>query len=407
MKEMITLTKIRQIFDRTKIADEDIEHVVQQRIADSGVTISSGATVAIAVGSRGIANIHRVVRATVQVVKEMGGQPFIVPAMGSHGGANAEGQQEVLEGYGVTEEYTGAPIKSSMDVVELPQEGLETKVYMDKYAYEADATIVINRVKVHTDFHSQIESGLMKMCVIGLGKHKQALEIHRSGTTGLRELIPPTARQILKHGNIILGIALAENAYDETAVIKAVLPHDIEREDKELLAWVKAHMPQLPIAQIDILIVDEFGKDISGAGIDTNIIGRMKIRGEEEPEYPDITCIILLDLTEKSHGNAIGMGLADIITRKIFKKIDFPATYENTVTSNFLERGKMPIIAETEQQALHYALRSSKIFNPEDAKIIRISNTLKVDEMFVSQRVLDEVRNREDIEITDQMMNIF
>jgi len=404
---MIKLTKIRQVFDRTKIADEEIEDVVQKQITDSGVTISPGASIAIAVGSRGIANIHRVVRATVQAVKEMGGQPFIVPAMGSHGGATAEGQREVLESYGVTEDYTGASIKSSLEVVELPREGLENNVYMDKYAYQADATIIINRVKLHTDFHGPIESGLMKMCVIGLGKHKQALEIHRYGTRGLRELMPPTARQILKHGNIILGIALVENAYDETAIIKALRPSEIEREEMKLLEWSRRNMPKLPIAQIDVLIIDEFGKDISGAGMDTNIIGRMKIRGEKEPEYPDITCIILLDITENSHGNAIGMGLADIITRKFYEKIDFRATYENTLTSNFLERGNMPIVVDTEELALQYALRYSGIFNPENAKIIRLKNTLKLDKIFVSQRVLDEVKDRENIEVTDEITENF
>ncbi len=400
------LTKIGQVFDRTKIVDEEIEVAVQKQIADSGVTVSPGASIAIAVGSRGIANIHRVARATAQTVRDMGGQPFVVPAMGSHGGATAEGQKEVLESYGVTEDYTGAPIKSSMEVVELPRERLENKVYMDKYAYQADATIIINRVKAHTDFHGPIESGLMKMCVIGLGKHKQALEIHRYGARGLKELIPPTARQILKHGNIILGIALAENAYDETAIIKAVQPFDIEREDRQLLEWVKANMPRLPVAQIDVLIVDEFGKDISGAGMDTNIIGRMKIRGEKEPEYPDIRCIILLDLTQKSHGNAVGLGLADIITRKFFEKIDFQVTYENALTSNFLERGKMPIIAETEQLAFQYALRYSGV-TKENAKIVRIKNTLKLDEILVSQRILDEVKDRRNIEVTDEIVEIF
>ncbi len=406
-KAMMKLTKIRQIFDRRKIAEKEIEIVVQKQIADSGVTISPGTSIAIAVGSRGIANIDRVVRATVQAIKDMGGQPFIIPAMGSHGGATAEGQKEVLEGYGVTEDYTGAPIKSSLEVVELPQEGLENKVYMDKYAYEADATIIINRVKVHTDFHGPIESGLMKMCVIGLGKHKQALEIHRYGTKGLRELVPLTARQTLKYGNIILGIALAENAYDETAIIKALPPSEIEQEEMKLLEWSRRNMPKLPVAQIDVLIVDEFGKDISGAGMDTNIIGRMKIRGEQEPEYPDITCIILLDLTDNSHGNAVGMGLADLITRKFYEKIDFRTTYENSLTSNFLERGNMPIVVDTEELALQYALRYSGLTHLGNAKIIRIKNTLKLDEIFVSQRVVDEVKDRENIEITDETVEIF
>ena len=401
------LYKVKQVFNKTKIPGDQIEAVVRQQIADSGVTIAKGATIAIATGSRGVANIHRIVKATVEYVKDMGGNPFIVPAMGSHGGATPEGQREVLEGYGITEEYTGAPIKSSLEVVELPQEGLENKVYMDKYASEADGTIIINRVKVHTDFHGPLESGLMKMCVIGLGKHKQALEIHNHGTRGLRELIPPTARQVLKHGNILLGIATVENAYEETAIIKALLPPDIEEEEMKMLDWCKTHMPSLPTSPIDVLIVDEIGKDISGVGIDPNIIGRTKIRNEPEPEYPDITSIMLLDLTENSHGNAIGIGLADIITRRIFDKIDFAAMYENVVTSSFLERGFVPIIVDDEKTGLDYALRSCGRADLNNPKIIKIKNTLTLDEIWVSQKVLDEIKGKEHIEVTNESMELF
>ena len=396
------LTKISQKFERPKIDIAAIEMHVRQEILQAGIKISQGAQVAIAVGSRGIANIHMVAKATADTVKELGGHPFFVPAMGSHGGATPEGQREVLEGYGLTEAYTGAPIKSSLEVIELPQEGLENKVYMDKYAYEADATIIINRVKLHTDFHGPIESGLMKMCVIGLGKHKQALEIHLQGTRGLKELMPKTARQILKHGNIILGIALAENAYDETAMIKGLLPEQIEEEEMKILDWVRENMPRLPLPYVDILLVDEFGKDISGSGMDTNIIGRHKIYGEPEPESPKITCIILADLTEKSHGNAVGLGLADIITRKFYNKINFQATYENGLTSNFLERIKMPAVAEDEAQALQIALRYCHFTSPEEAKIIRIKNTLTVDSLWVSPRVLDEVSQFDHISVSSE-----
>ena len=400
------LIKIRQQFERHKIADDRIEAVVREQIVQSGLTLTPGATVAIAVGSRGIANLRRVVKTTVQMVKDLGGAPFIVPAMGSHGGATAEGQREVLEGYGVTEAYTGAPIRSSMEVAELPQDGLGNKVYMDAYAHKADATILINRVKLHTDFHGPLESGLMKLSVIGLGKHKQALEIHRYGVHGLKELMPLTARQILKHGNIILGIALVENAYDETAMIRALLPSEIETEEMKLLEWVRRHMPRLPIAKIDVLIVEELGKNISGAGMDTNIIGRLRIRGEQEPDFPNISNIIVLDLTEDSHGNAAGMGLADFVCRKFYEKIDFDATYENTLTSNFLERGKLPIVVENEQLALQYALRNCGIQDPATAKIIKIKNTLTLDEIWVSPAVIAELQGRQNIEITNDTLEL-
>ena len=403
----MTLTKIRQQFNRPKIDDEKIEETVRQQMTASGVVIAHGANIAIAVGSRGIANLRRIVKAAAEWVKERGGQPFIIPAMGSHGSATAEGQRAVLEGYGITAAAIGAPILSSMNAVELPQGKLEHRVYMDKYAYDSDGVILINRVKVHTDYHGAIESGLMKMAVIGLGKHRQALAIHGYGLRGLKDLLVPTARQVLQSGKILLGLALAENAYDETAQIRALLPQDIEREEMQMLDWVKANMPKLPVRQIDVLIVDEFGKDISGVGIDPNIIGRIKIPGEPELNDPDITSIMLLDLTDGSHGNAIGMGLADIITRRVFDKIDFRATYENVVTSSFLDRGFIPIIVDDERTGLAYALRSRGLADLNRPRIINIKNSLHIDELWVSQAIVDEVREREGIEVTNEIMELF
>jgi len=402
----MTLTKIRQKFNRPKINEEQIEEVVRQQMTASGVVIAQGANIALAVGSRGIVNLKRIVKAAAEWVNAQGGEPFIVPAMGSHGGATAEGQRAVLEGYGVTEAYIGAPMRSSMEAVELPRGELQHPVYMDKYACESDGIILINRVKVHTDYHGAIESGLMKMAVIGLGKHRQALAIHGYGLRGLKELLVPTARQVLQSGKILLGVAIAENAYDETAQIRALRPAEIEREEMQMLDWVKTNMPKLPVRQIDALIVDEFGKDISGVGIDPNIIGRIKIPGEPEPEYPDITSIILLDLTDASHGNAIGMGLADIITRRVFDKIDFRATYENVVTSSFLDRGFIPIIVDDERTGLAYALRSRGRADLNRPRIIRMKNSLHLEELWVSQAILEELRGRDNIEITDETQEL-
>jgi len=393
--EIPELIKVRQFFNREHI--EDIEGKVREEILRSGVRIKPGSHIAIAAGSRGIRNIHRIVRATVEVVKEFRGRPFIVPAMGSHGGATAEGQKELLEGYGITEEYTGAPIRSSMEVVELPSDGLENRVYMDKLAYSADGTIVINRIKPHTDFHGDIESGLLKMCVIGLGKHKQAIEIHRFGTYGLKYLIPPTAKRIIEYGNIILGIGIVENAYDETMIISAVKPEDFEREDKRLLDIARKNMPCLPVDKLDILIVDEMGKDISGAGMDTNIIGRIYIDGETEPEKPRITRIVATDLTEKAHGNAIGIGLADLTTRRLVNKIDFNATYQNAVTSTFLQRGKIPVIAEDSKTAIEWALMTCGPIDISNARIIRIKNTLSLNELYISKSILEEIKDKIEI----------
>jgi len=393
--EIPRLIKVRQYFKREYI--EDVEDRVRGEILKLGISIKPGSEIAIAVGSRGIRNIDRIVKATVEVVKEMGGKPFIVPAMGSHGGATAEGQKELLEGYGIREEVIGAPIRSSMEVVELPSDGLVNRVFMDKIAYSADGTIVINRIKPHTDFHGDIESGLLKMCVIGLGKHKQAIEIHRFGTYGLRHLIPLTAERIIKYGNIIFGIAIVENAYDETMIIEGVRPEEFEETDKRLLKIARENMPSLPVDNLDLLIIDQMGKDISGAGMDTNIIGRIYIDGEPEPEKPKITRIVVTDLTEKTHGNAIGIGLADFTTRKLFEKIDFNATYQNAVTSTFVLRGKIPIIAEDSRTAIEWALRTCGPIEIENAKIIRIKDTLSLSEMYVSRSILDEIKHRVEV----------
>jgi hypothetical protein len=393
--EIPRLIKVRQYFKREYI--EDVEDRVRGEILKLGISIKPGSEIAIAVGSRGIRNIDRIVKATVEVVKEMGGKPFIVPAMGSHGGATAKGQKELLEGYGIREEVIGAPIRSSMEVVELPSDGLVNRVFMDKIAYSADGTIVINRIKPHTDFHGDIESGLLKMCVIGLGKHKQAIEIHRFGTYGLRHLIPLTAERIIKYGNIIFGIAIVENAYDETMIIEGVRPEEFEETDKRLLKIARENMPSLPVDNLDLLIIDQMGKDISGAGMDTNIIGRIYIDGEPEPEKPKITRIVVTDLTEKTHGNAIGIGLADFTTRKLFEKIDFNATYQNAVTSTFVLRGKIPIIAEDSRTAIEWALRTCGPIEIENAKIIRIKDTLSLSEMYVSRSILDEIKHRVEV----------
>ena len=400
--DMPRLIKVRQFFNRERI--EDIEGRVKEEITKRGISIKPGAEIAIAVGSRGIRNIDRIVKATVEKIKDLGGKPFIVPAMGSHGGATPEGQKRLLESYGVREDYIGAPIMSSMEVIELPSDGLENRVFMDKFAYSADGTIIINRIKPHTDFHGEVESGLLKMCVIGLGKHKQAIEIHRFGTYGLKHLIPSTAERIIRYGNIIFGLGIVENAYDETMIIEGVRPEEFKEADKRLLDIARENMPSLPVDKLDLLVVDEIGKEISGSGMDTNIIGRMYIDGEPEPEKPKITRIVVTDLTEKTHGNAIGLGLADFITRKLFDKIDFDATYQNVITSTFILRGKIPIIARDSRTAIEWALKTCGPIEIPDARVIRIKNTLTLSELYASRSVLAEIKDK--VEITGDFLEI-
>lgn len=396
------LIKIRRHFDRSHIPVEEIEATVKTELNRSGMDIPAGGRIAVAVGSRGIANLPVLVKAVLDWIEEREGRPFIVPAMGSHGGATAEGQRQVLESYGITETAMGVSVESSMETVELQSEGLPNKIYMDKRAYESDGTILINRVKIHTAFHGPSESGLMKMCVIGLGKHKGALELHSFGVKGLRDLVPAAARRVIRQGNIIGGLAVGENAYDQTALIKALAAEEIEGEEPRILDWTRQRMPSLPADTMDVLIVDEFGKNISGSGMDVNIIGRMKIDGVAEPELPKIKAIVLLDLADNSHGNASGMGLADVITRRVFEKIDFKATYENVLTHCFFERGKMPVIADTDSDALAYALKYCGIKDPEKARVLRIKNTLVLNEAWASAPLLEEISRIQGIEVTEE-----
>lgn len=394
LPEMI---RIRQRVPREQLAD--VAATLRDECAACGVSLHPGQRIALAVGSRGIAHLVDLVRETVCWVRAQGADPFIVPAMGSHGGATAEGQRAVLEGYGITEVAVGAPIHSSMEVVELPRDGLSLPVYLDRYAAEADGIIVINRVKPHTSFHGRYESGLMKMLAIGLGKHRQALAIHECGVNGLRTLMPQVAQQVLRHGKVVLGVAVVEDAREETIRVCAIPAARIPDEEPALLELARSRMPKLPVEALDLLIVDRMGKNISGLGMDTNIIGRLKIQGQPEPSYPAIRVILVRDLTEDSHGNATGVGLADIITQRLFAKIDRAATYANVLTTGFLERGKIPLVAQTDQEALIFAGRAIGMTDLAEARVMRIQDTLHLEELQVSASVLDTLRDHDDIEV--------
>lgn len=392
-----SMTRIRRHFPADKLANPAGQ--LRSDLNHSEIRLPRGAEIAIAVGSRGIRNLPGIVRETVQWVKEQGATPFIVPAMGSHGGATAAGQQAVLEGYGISEALVGAPIRASMEVVELPQGALPWKIYFDRHASQAAGTILINRVKPHTDFHGRYESGLMKMTVIGLGKKHMAEQMHGLGFAGLRDGIPQAALQSFRSNNVLFGVAVVENASDETFALKLIPKARIADEELPLLETARRLQPQLPLEEIDILIVDEIGKDISGTGLDTNVIGRLKIAGQPEPTSPRIKMIIVRDVSPQTHGNAVGAGLADVITRRLFDKIDFQATYQNLITSGFLERGKIPVIAETDRQAVGFALAGCPPLKMEEARILRIRNTLQLDELWVSPPSLKELEGRQDIEV--------
>lgn len=387
------LIKIKQKIKTSKI--KDVRKEVESEIEN--LKIKFKGRIAVAVGSRGIANLPIMVKQVVDSIKKNGGEPFIVPSMGSHGGANASGQTEILESLGVNEKTMGVPIISSMEVIELPKGNLKNKVFIDKNAFESDGIVVINRIKPHSDFHGPYESGLAKMCVIGLGKHKGALELHSFGVQGLLNQIPPTAEKMIATGKILMGLAIVENPKDETTLIRALHGNEIMKEEPALLKIAKENMPSLPVNNIDILLTKQIGKNISGTGFDPNIIGRLKISGVKEPEKPSIQTIVLDDLTEESHGNAVGVGFADIITKQVHQKINFKATYENVITSTFIERAKVPLVAENAKRALEIAIRVSGNIPEKDQRIVYIKNTLHIDELYVSAAIFNEIQDRVDI----------
>lgn len=399
--KMPKMVRIRQKFARPICADVTSE--VKKEVAQFLHKLPSGARVAIAVGSRGISNIKEVAAAVVQEVKRGGAKPFIVPAMGSHGGATAEGQEKVLQAYGINEHSVGAPIVSSMEVIKIGSLNNNVSVYFDKNASQADAIIPINRIKPHTDFHDEIESGIAKIMVIGLGKHKGALSIHKHGASGLRQIIPAAARLITEKMPIVFALAMVENAYHETALIKAIERDEFEEKEKKLLLKAKELMPHLPSDKIDVLIVEEMGKDISGAGIDTNIIGRMMILGEKEPSSPQIKRIVVLDLSQETHGNAAGLGLADFITRKLFKKMNYEKSLVNILTARFILRGKIPLTLNNDRQAIEIALDTCWGVQSERARVVRIKNTLRLAEVYISEALTEELTGRDDIEVIGKL----
>jgi hypothetical protein len=393
------LVAVRQAFPRERV--DDVEPAVRAELRKDGIgsTLRPGMEVAIAVGSRGIAEIPSFVRAVVRGVRDAGASPFIVPAMGSHGGATAEGQRQILESLGVTEDACEAPIRASMEVVELGTTSRGTPVYLDATAARADGVIPVARVKAHTDFRGEVESGLLKMCAIGLGKHHGARTLHGLGVPGIRDHMVDVGCAVAQSGHVLFGLALVENAYDEPAIVEAVAPAEFRARDAALLETYKRWMPRLPADDIDILFVDRMGKDFSGTGMDTNVLGRFRIYGEREPESPRIKYVIVGDLTEASHGNALGVGLADIATERLLARIDYPATYENVLTSTFLERAKVPLIRPHARAAIEAAVRCNWGVAPEDTRLMRIPNTLHLDLVHVSEPLLPEVLERGDAEV--------
>lgn len=395
--EKIRMRHILQVFKNDKISDVPIAISQEFNKIKLDQKIKPGMRIGITVGSRGIDNIQLIIKSIIQEVKKRKGIPYILPAMGSHGGAIAEGQKKLLAGYGITEESMGVHIKATMDVVKIGELENSLPVYFDKYAFHADGIIVVNRIKVHTAFKGEIESGLNKMLAVGLGNQKGASLVHYLGIKGLRDNMVEFARIILNKAPIICGLGILENGYGKTYKLIAANPEDFERVDKELLRECKKILPRLPVSDIDILIVEEMGKNISGPGMDTNIIGGIKEYKKEKFNPPQIKKILVLDLTLETHGNALGVGYAHIITRKLYRKIDFKTTYANTITVTFLERSRIPLIVDTEKEALDIALKTIWNLPGTKPRIIIIINTLKLDEMYVSEAIWEDIRDKDNI----------
>lgn len=405
MEPFPQIFRLRQKFDRPQVSD--IPGEVQSQLAGLNLNekVKEGDTVAITAGSRGIANISVIIRSAVQYLQSIGAKPFIVPAMGSHGGGTAEGQQQVLEHYGITEDFCGCPIRASMETVIVCNAAEGFPVHFDKQAYGADHVLVVGRVKPHTKFAGSIESGLMKMMLIGLGKHNGAWVYHAAiEDFSFDQIVRSVAGEVLKKCNILAGLAIIENAYDETAQITAVRAEDIEEREKQLLIQAKEWMPRLPFRKVDILLVDEMGKNISGVGIDANVIGRKYDDNKaQKDEYPKVRHLVARSLTPESHGNAIGIGLVDFAPQRLMDQIDEEVTRINALTSGHVSGAKKPLVYDTDKDIIAAAIPTIGLTPRERASILWISNTLDVIEVECSAVYMEAVKNRDDLEVISEL----
>lgn len=398
-----SVLRVRQVLDAP--TEPDPAAAVRRELAPLRARIWAGMSVAITAGSRGIGDLPAVVRATGEWLRAVGAEPFVVPAMGSHGGATAEGQLDLLASLGVTEAAVGLPVRSSMETVEL--EGIPDgpAVHMDKNAAAADGVVVVNRVKPHTDFGGDVESGLAKITAIGLGKQRGAEAIHSYGAAPLGHWVPEVARRVVATGKILGGLAVVENAAEHTARVAYVPAEDIGGDgEATLLTQARGLMGRIPFDELDVLVVDEMGKDKSGAGLDTNVIGRMMIRDSAEFDRPRITNIVVRDLTEASHGNAAGLGLADFVPLRLLEKVDLRATYINSMTAGIggVQRSKVPMVLPSDRDAIGAAIVMCGRPDQENVRLVRLASTMDTETLLVSTSLLPEVERDPALEIVDE-----
>lgn len=393
------LYQVQQIFDRTAL--QAVEETLKRELAKESIAakIHPGMKVAVAVGSRGIKNLYLIVKTVVEELKARGASPFIVSAMGSHGNGTESGQREVLKSYGITEDNLGVKVVTTVDVNYLGLTPSGKKVYFDRAAMEADAIIPINRVKLHTDFVGDLQSGLCKMLVIGLGNQIGCSSIHEEDPDEFAAIIEDAAALILQKCKVAYGIASIENAYDETFMVEAVPSEELIEREKELVKIARTKMPILIPPKIDVLIVEEIGKNISGAGYDPNILGKSSVLKQFCLPVPEIKRMVLLGVTPQSHGNAIGVGLFDVTVKEVFEQLDYEAMYANAIACRCIEDCRVPLVAADEDEAVRVAIKCIRNVDRDRLRIVKIKNTLELEYIRVSAAVLNDIREDERIRI--------
>jgi hypothetical protein len=393
--------RVRQRFDVPDLADPAA--VARQAVLESRVRerLAPGARVAVTAGSRGIASISAIVKATVAALQELGFVPFVVGAMGSHGGATAEGQRELLTEFGITPETMGCPVETGMDTVALGTNSFGLPICMDAAAYAADGIVVVNRIKPHTSFTGRYESGLLKMLAIGLGKREGASQVHKLGLPGLVRLIPEVGTFLLQNTKVVLGLAILENAREHTAKIVGLEPEEILIEEPKLLDEARAFMGRLPFDAIDFLVVGELGKNYSGTGLDPNVIGRQRVETMPDLPLPVVTRLAVLDLAEESHGNALGIGLADLTSDRFVSKIDPRPMRVNSFTSNFLTRARVPLSLPSDREVIATGLDTCWRIAWDEARMVLIPNTLELETLYVTEPMIGECLSHPRLEVDE------
>ena len=396
---MPRFVKARQKFNSDQI--DDVEKAMAEQMAKFSHIDLTGKSIAVAVGSRGIRSQPPVVKALVGALKARGAEPFIVPAMGSHGGGTAEGQAQIVEEYNCGSQALGVPLKSSMEVVEVCQVHDGLKVYCDKNALEADWIVPVNRVKPHTSFRGKHESGLCKMIVIGLGKHTGAVEMHRRGMRNFGPILPVAAEGFMANTNVLFGCAIVENGYEKLHTMELLGPDEIISREMELLDLSKSLIPRLLVDNIDVLVVDQIGKNISGAGMDPNVTGRNSQKNNDFGG-PDINRIVVRGLTPETHGNATGLGTADVITQAFVREMDWSKTYVNIVTSGEPGSASLPLVANNDREAISIAMRGVIMIDGPQSRIVRIENTLDLGDIWVSEPMIGDIEAHSAMELVGE-----